>query len=68
MTELEKRLAEALRTLSEQYEREQERQAGRIGRLGRQVQQLSEQVGVLSGHVERLAADYRRIADALSGF
>ena len=58
MTELERQLAAALKALSEQYEREQQRLAG-------QVEGLAEQVEQLQGHVEALAADYRRIAALL---
>lgn len=65
MTELERRLADALRALSEQYEREQQRAAGQIAGFSEQVATLREQVEQLQGHVSDLAADYRRIAALL---
>lgn len=72
MTELEKHLSEALRSLSAQYEQEQRRSAGQIAGLSGQVTSLREQVEQLQGHVNdlgedyaRLAADYRQIANAL---
>ena len=72
MTELEKRLSEALRSLSAQYEQEQKSAGERIAGLSGQVTSLREQVEQLQGHVNdlgddyaQLAADYRRIANAL---
>lgn len=58
MTELERRLVEALRSLSEQYEREQRRQA-------RQTQTLLLQLQGLERQVADLAADYKRLARLL---
>jgi len=58
VTELERQLAGALQALSEQYEREQKRQAERIETLLRQVR-------ALEGQVQALAADYRRLAALL---
>ena len=70
--EIEKRLSEALQSLSAQYEREQRSAAGRIAGLSGQVTTLREQVEQLEGHVNdlatdysQLAKDYRRIANAL---
>ena len=60
MTGLERQLAEALRALSEQYEREQQRQAGRIETLREQVQALEGQVRALAGDYRQLAALLRR--------
>ena len=60
MTELERQLAGALRALSEQYEREQRRQAGRIETLREQVQALEGQVRALAGDYRQLAALLRR--------
>ena len=72
MTELEKRLSEALQSLSAQYEREQKSAAVRISGLSGQVTTLREQVEQLHGHVNdlatdysQLAKDYKRIANAL---
>ena len=72
MTELEKHLSGALRSLAEQYEREQKRSARRVSDLSGQVATLRGQVEQLQRHVTYLAADYgklagdyRRIADAL---
>ena len=72
MTELEKRLSEALRELSAQYEREQRSAGERIAGLSGQVKTLRERVEQLQGHVDdlatdygKLAKDYRRIANAL---
>lgn len=59
MTELERQLMKALKELSAQYAREQQRQAELVEGLTRQVQQLDARVAAL-------AADYKRIADALS--
>ena len=81
MTELEKHLTDALRALSEQYEREQRRQAEQVEALQKQMQRLAIQVEDLQPQlrrtealaedlkrqVERLAADYRKIAKVLSG-
>ena len=64
MTELERQLSEALKSLSAQYEREQRSDAGRIAGLSRQVTTL-QQVEQLQGHVNDLAAEYGRLADAL---
>ena len=81
MTELEQQLTNALTALSEQYEREQRRQAERAGELQEQVQRLEEAVKDLKPQLEqtaartedlnrqvkRLAADYKQIAAVLSG-
>ena len=74
MTELERQLAAALRSLSEQYGREQRNAAGRIDGLRRQAETLRKHVEQLQQHVNglaadygELAADYRRIANALGG-
>lgn len=72
MTELERHLSEALRSLSAQYEREQSSSAERIAGLSGQVTSLLRQVGQLQQRInglatdyEALAADYRQIANAL---
>ena len=52
MTELERQLMGALKEWGEQYKRDQQR--------------LTEQVEALSGRVESLAEDYRKIAEALT--
>lgn len=62
MTELERQLTRALRELSAQYEREQERQAGLIEGLSKQISQLGEQVRRLAEDYEGLASDYRALA------
>ena len=72
MTELERRLTEALGALSAQYERERRSSSEQVSGLLQQVQSLRGQVERLQEHVNelgsdyaQLAGDYRRIADAL---
>lgn len=60
MTELERQLAGALQALCAQYEREQERQAGRTETLLRQVRALERQVAALAADYRQLAALLRR--------
>ena len=60
MTELERQLTRALRELSAQYEREQQRQAGLI-------EDLSGQVGQLAGQATRLAEGVVQDAIVLPG-
>ena len=81
MTELEQQLTIALTALSEQYEREQRRQAEQVGELQEQLQRLEEAVKDLKPQlgrtealaedlkqqVKRLAADYKQIAEVLRG-
>ena len=81
MTELEQQLTTALTALSEQYEREQRRQAEQVEALQEQMQRLEEavkdlkpQLGQtvalaedLKRQVKRLAADYKQIAEVLRG-
>ena len=79
MTELEKRLTDALAALSKQYEAEQVQQAVRVEELKEQVQRLEEavkdlkpqltQTGTLAEdlnqQVKRLATDYKDLAKVL---
>ena len=79
--ELEQQLTTALTALSEQYEREQRRQAEQVEALQEQMQRLEEavkdlkpQLGQtealaedLKRQVKRLAADYKQIAEVLRG-
>ena len=67
-----RQLAEALRSLSAQFEREQRSATGQIDGLSRRVTTLRQRVEQLQGHVHdlasdygKLAADYKRIANAL---
>lgn len=60
MTELERQLTRALRELSAQYEREQQRPAAQAEGLQAQVQRLD-------GQVQRLAEDYNQLASDYSG-
>ena len=66
MTELEKRLEEALRALVEQYEAEQKQQAGQVESLRTSVEELQKQLDSFSNDMEELRADYKLIAAALS--
>ena len=56
MTELEKRLTDALAALSEQYEREQRRQAEQYEALQEQMQRLEEAVKDLKPQLGRTGA------------
>ena len=58
MTELERQLTAALRTLSAQYETEQQRHTAQSETLRRRIEQLS-------GQVTGLDADYRTLAATL---
>ncbi len=81
MTELEQQLTNALTALSKQYDPEMEQQSGRVGELQERLQRLEEAVKDLKPQlgrtealaedlkeqVELLAADYKEIAEVLSG-
>ena len=58
MTELEKRLTDALAALSEQYEREQRRQAEQYEALQEQMQRLEEAVKDLKPQLGRTGSCY----------
>ena len=60
MTALERQLTKALRELSAQYERERTQHAAQIATLRRQVEHFA-------GHVTRLAANYKTLAETLRG-
>ena len=60
MTELERQLMTALRTLSAQYERERTQHAAQIATLRQQVEHFA-------GQVTRLTANYRALAATLRG-
>ena len=57
MTELERQLTEALRTLSEQYDRAQRRHSGQIEALHEYVEVLREYVEALRQHAERQSGE-----------
>ena len=59
MTELERQLAEALRTLSAQFETEQQRHCEQVESLRRQVERLAGQVTSLTEHYTVLAETLR---------
>ncbi len=72
MTELERQLTAALRTLSAQYETEQRRHTEQVEALQQRVEQqaaqsetLRRQIEQLTGHVTGLDADYKTIAATL---
>ena len=72
MTELERQLMTALRTLSAQYETEQQRHSGQVEALQQRVEQqaaqsetLRRRIEQLSGQVTCLDADYRTLAATL---
>ena len=81
MTELEKQLAEALKTLSAQYEtaqrqraEEQQRHSAQVEALRQQVERqaaqneiLRQRIERLNGQVTRLAQDYETLAARLPG-
>ncbi len=74
MTELERQLTAALRTLSAQYETEQRRHTEQVEALQQRVEQqaaqsetLRRQIEQLTGHVTGLDADYKTIAATLRG-
>lgn len=67
MTELERQLATALQALSEQFERDQTRQAEQFERQAERVEALQQQMERLEGVVTRLSKDYRAIAETLRG-
>jgi chromosome segregation ATPase len=57
MTELERQLTEALKTLSVQYERAQRRHSGQIEALQEYVEVLREYVEALRQHAERQSGE-----------
>ena len=57
MTELERQLTEALKTLSAQYEREQRRHSGQIEALHEYAEVLREYVEALRQHAERQSGE-----------
>ena len=59
MTELERQLAEALRTLSVQFETEQQRHCEQVEALQQLVERLSAQVTSLTEHCAALAETLR---------
>ena len=67
MTEIERQLTAALRALSEQYEREQKRQAARTEALQEQIESLQQQVGRLEDAVTRLTGEYETLAQTFGG-
>ncbi len=72
MTELERQLAEALRTLSAQFETEQRRHCAQVDALQQQIERqttesvtLRQRVEQLSAQVTSLDTDYRTLAATL---
>ena len=68
MTELEKRLTDALSELAAQYEREQQRQAEQYEALGKQLKRLATQIEILrrqQGRTVALGEDLQRQLSAL---
>ena len=65
MTELERQLAEALRTLSAQFETEQRQHCGQVEALQQQVEILRQQVERLAGHVTTLTEHCADLAEKL---
>ena len=59
MTKLERQLAEALRTLSAQFETEQQRHCAQVEALQQRVERLSAQVTSLTEHYTALAETLR---------
>ena len=57
MTELERRLTEALKRLSGQYERERRRHSEQVEALRRRVERQSEDNEALRRHVEKQSAE-----------
>ena len=68
MTELEGQLTEALRALSEQFEREQTRLVEQFEQQTERAEVLQRQVQRLEGAVTRLSEDYRSLAETLDGY
>ena len=67
MTALERQLTRALRVLSAQYEREQQRQTERVEALEQRIEVCRQQVEHFAGQVTRLTADYRTLAATSRG-
>lgn len=67
MTELERQLTMALQALSEQFERDQTRQAEQFEQQAERVETLHRQIERLEGVVKRLSEDYRMLAETLRG-
>ena len=72
MSELERQLTEALKRLSEQYEKEQRRHSEQVEALRRRVERQSEEnealrtrIEWLDGQVTRLAESYGTLAATL---
>ena len=61
MTELERQLTEALKRLSEQYEKEQRRHSKQVEALRRRVERQSEQNEALRQHVERQSGEHEAL-------
>ena len=57
MTELERQLTEALKRLSEQYEKEQTRHSAQVEALRQRVERQSEENEALRQHVERQSGE-----------
>ena len=57
MTELERQLTEALKRLSEQYEKEQRRHSEQVEALRQRVERQSEENEALRQHVERQSGE-----------
>ena len=74
MTELERQLIAALKTLSGQFETEQRRHSGQVEALQQRFEQqtaqnetLRQRIEQLSGQLRCLDADYRTLAETLRG-
>ncbi|MXW19078.1 MAG: hypothetical protein F4123_11925 [Gemmatimonadetes bacterium] len=63
MTELERQLTEALKTLSAQSETERRRQSEQVEALRRRVERLSEANEALQRQIERLDGQVIRLAE-----
>ena len=64
MTELERQLMEALKTLSAQSETERRRQSEQVEALRQRVERLSEENEVLQRQIERLDGQVTRLAES----
>ena len=63
MTELERQLAEALRTLSAQFETEQQRHCAQVEALQRLVERQDAESDTLRQRVERLSAQVTSLTE-----
>ena len=63
MTELERQLTEALKTLSEQSGRERRRQSEQVEALRRRIERLSAENEALQRQIERLDGQVTRLAE-----